>query len=63
MNTLSCEDKLKDKRNFIRKSKAETSEKSELLKRYIEENKGSRADFYRRWDDVESGKFDEQDTA
>ena len=64
-NTLSQEDKRKQKRNFIRELMQQfPDDKSSQEEQYVTvAKKGSRADFFRRKGEVDRGEFDEEDAA
>ena len=60
-NTMPLETRRKQKRNLIREMISEAIEVKDQEERYMKEAKASRADFYRRKREVESGEFDEDD--
>jgi hypothetical protein len=62
-NTLSREERRTRRRKALRKILEQTSNVDEQVKLHEEETGGSRADFYRRKHDIESGEFDGEEAA
>jgi hypothetical protein len=62
-NTASPEAKKAQRRNAVREVLATGADAKEQERLYMEKTGASRADFYRRKREVESGEFDEQDAA
>jgi hypothetical protein len=60
-NPLPKEERRTQRRNMLRQILEETSDVKEQERRYKEETDGSRADFFRRKREIESGEFDEAD--
>lgn len=63
LNPLSPEEKKKERRNALRETAKITTDVSEQERLYTERTGASRADFFRRKREVESGEFDEHDAA
>jgi hypothetical protein len=64
INKESWEDKRRRRRNLIRRLMKETSDREEQVARYTtDDDGGSRGDFYKRLEDIESGEFDGEEAA
>jgi len=63
LNTASPEDRQAKRRNAVREILGTTKDAKEQERIYLEKTGSSRADFYRRKREVESGDFDEADAA
>ncbi|HTU93383.1 MAG TPA: hypothetical protein VMF69_25100 [Gemmataceae bacterium] len=63
LNTLSPEDKKKQRRNVIREIVNLTADVKEQERLYTERTGAKHADFFRRKREVETGDFDEEDAA
>jgi hypothetical protein len=62
-NTKPREIRKAERRNVIRELMGQETNVKEMERLYIEQTDASRADFYRRKREVETGDFDEQDAA
>ncbi len=63
VSTQSPEDKKKERRNVLREILKVTSDAKEQEERYKQRTNASRADFFRRKREVETGDFDGEDAA
>jgi hypothetical protein len=63
MNITTPEDRKAQRRNVARKVMALTTDSKEQERAYTEQTGASRADFFRRKREVESGEFDQADAA
>ena len=63
MDEVSREDKRVRRRNVLREIMARTGDAAEQEQAYTSQTGTSRADFFRRKREVETGDFDEQDAA
>jgi hypothetical protein len=63
VNTLPREARRTQRRNILRQIMIETKDVQEQEKRYRAEAKASRADFFRRKREIDTGDFDEEDAA
>jgi len=62
-NTMPREDRMAQRRNILREIMGNTASAQEQERAYREQTKMSRADFFRRKREVETGDFDEHDAA
>jgi hypothetical protein len=62
-NTTSPEARKKERRNVIREIIGKVADAKEQEQLYTQQTKASRADFFRRKREVESGEFDDDDAA
>ena len=62
-NTVPREDRRTQRRNTLREIMDRTQDVQEQEKLYIQQTKTSRADFFRRKNEIKTGDFDEQDAA
>jgi hypothetical protein len=62
-NTLSREARRKQRRKLLRAILRQTDDAKEQERLYAEQTGASRADFYRRKYEIESGEFDDSDAA
>ena len=62
-NTMPREDRRTQRRNILREIIRQTKDVKDQEKLYIEKTDASRADFFRRKNEIMTGDFDEQDAA
>jgi hypothetical protein len=62
-NTMPREDRRTQRRNILREIIRQTGDVQEQERLYIHQTKASRADFFRRKNEIKTGDFDEQDAA
>jgi hypothetical protein len=62
-NTTSLEARKKQRRNVVREIIGKVADAKEQEQLYMQQTKASRADFFRRKREVESGEFDDDDAA
>jgi hypothetical protein len=62
-NTMPREDRRTQRRNILREIMLQTEDALEQERLYVRQTKASRADFFRRKNEIKTGDFDEQDSA